>query len=148
MAESCQLSLSLDDLLAVEHFLNYLVVRPWLLEELIVHLTTSSWINPDEVTSARVLNGSLSYVILISQASRLLQRLQQARKLHWIIVNVLLDSSLKLSCWLSSENLRTRQTNQATCSGFLRFVIKTLHPVLDLIERLLLSIKSPHTSKI
>lgn len=106
----------LDDFLTVEHFLDYLVVWLLLLEKLIVHLTPSSWINPNEVASTLVFKSRLPYVLLVSQTSRLLQRLEQARVLYWVLVNVLVDSSLQLGCRLASKNLRTRQANQTTSS--------------------------------
>lgn len=104
----------LDDVLAVEHFLEHLVVWPLLLEKLIVHLTASSWINSDEVASTLVFQSRFPYVLLISQTSRLLQRLEQARILYWVLVYVLVDGRLQLRCRLASENLGARQANQAT----------------------------------
>jgi hypothetical protein len=105
-----------DDVLTVEHFLDYLVVWPLCLEKLIVHLTSSGWIDPDEVTSTLVFGCCLSYVLLIPQASRLLQRFEQARILYWVLVNMLVDGRLELSCRLASKNLGTWQANQtASC---------------------------------
>ena len=116
MTQTGQLSLTFNDFFTVEHLLDYLVVWSRCLEKLIVHLTPSSWINPNEVTSTRVLNCCLPYVLLIPQTSRLLQRLEQARILYWVLVNVLVDCLLQLRCWLASKNLRTWQPNQTTSS--------------------------------
>lgn len=105
-----------DDVLTIEHFLDYFVVWPLCLEKLIVHLTPSGWIDPDEVASTLVFDCCLPYVLLIPQASRLLQRVEQARILYWVLVNVLVDCLLQLRCWLASKNLRTWQPNQTTSS--------------------------------
>ena len=108
-----------DDVLTIEHFLDYLVVWPLCLEKLIVHLTSSGWIDPDEVASTLVFDCCLPYVLLIPQASRLLQRVEQARILYRVLVNMLVDSRLELRRWLASENLGAWQANQTASCRFL-----------------------------
>jgi len=56
-----------DDLVTVEYFLDYFVVGSRMLEEWVIHITASSWVNSLEVSFSLILQNSLLQIFLIFQ---------------------------------------------------------------------------------
>ena len=52
--EALQLAIVLDDLIAEEHFIDDFVIRSRVLEEWIVHVTSSRWVDSQVVTSSLI----------------------------------------------------------------------------------------------
>ena len=57
--------------------MNHFVVWPRMLEEWIIHITSSCWIDPNEVASSLILQDCLLQILLVLQISRLFHGLKQ-----------------------------------------------------------------------
>ena len=68
----------LDHFVTVQHLIDNLVVRPGVLEEVVVHVASTCRIDSHEVTSPLVLLDGLSHVLFVLQVSGLLQWFEQS----------------------------------------------------------------------
>jgi hypothetical protein len=91
-----QLAIILEYFVTVKDFVDDLIVGSWVLEERIVHVTTTGWVNSDEVTSSLILKHSLLKVFFVLQIGCLFHRLEEWRVFDWVVLDKSLDVLLKL----------------------------------------------------
>jgi hypothetical protein len=77
LREYCQFTIVFDDLIGEEHLLDHFVVGPWMLEEWIVHLATSTWIDSDHVAFSAVFENRFANVFLVLQIGSLFHRFEE-----------------------------------------------------------------------
>ena len=94
LCKDCQLSVVLDYLIAEQHLLNYLVVGPLVLEEMIVHFTASTWIHPDHVASPVILLNRFSDVFFVFEVGCFFHGLEEGRVFDRVLVHEPLNVAL------------------------------------------------------
>ena len=65
LSKYLKLALIFKNFIAEKYFVNNFIIRPRLLEERIVHVTSSSWVDSDEVASSLVLEDRFPDVLFI-----------------------------------------------------------------------------------
>jgi len=126
-----------------------------MLEEWVIHFASSGRIHSEEESFPLILKNSFFQVFFVFEVCRLFKRLKQGGVLNWVLRNKAFNMLLHLqaigttvyiwshySIWLDACSLDSISKR----GRFLPLAIEALHPVLDLIERLLLSIESFYAS--
>lgn len=72
--EYCQFTIVLHNLVTEKDLLNHLVVWSWVLEEWIVHLTASSWVDSQKITPPIIFWDCLSNIVFVFQIGSFLHR--------------------------------------------------------------------------
>ena len=103
--ETSHLAVVLDDLVGVQNLVNDLVVRPRVLEEIVIHLAATSWIDSHEVASSLVLLDSLSNVLFVLKVGCFLKWFEEGGVLLRVFVAELLDIGLELVAATSTVDL-------------------------------------------
>lgn len=65
LSKYLKLTLIFKDFIAKKYFVNNFIIRSRLLEERVVHVTSSSWIDSDEVASSLVLEDRFPNILFI-----------------------------------------------------------------------------------
>jgi hypothetical protein len=140
-----ELAIVFDDFISVKNLVKDFVVWSWVFEEGIIHITTSSWIDSQEVSSSLVFNHCFSNVFLILKVGSLFHWLKQRCVLDWILLDKLVNILLQLMIALSAKDVLAaahhstwryaRSLNTIAKSRLLHpFIVKTFHPILDLVK--------------
>lgn len=122
-------------------------------EEVVIHLAASCRVDPDELASLGVLEHGFLDVVFVLQVGSLLHGLKEGGVLNGIIVHKLLDVVLKLEAGVLTVDLLVHHSvGRQACAldavakvgllGGAVFGVQPLHPVLDLVQRLLLAVES------
>lgn len=77
LRENGELAIILDDLITVQDFLNDLVIGSWVLEEWIIHLTSSCGVNSKEISSSLILENSFFQIFFVFEVRCFFKRLEQ-----------------------------------------------------------------------
>ena len=83
------------------------IIWSWMLEERIVHVTTTGWVNSHEVTSSLILKHCLFQVFFVLQIGRLFHWLEERGVFDWVVLYKSLDVLLKLVAGLTAVDLLT-----------------------------------------
>ena len=67
-----------------------------MLEEWIIHVTISSWIDSEHVATTLALNDRLTDVVFVLEVCCFFQRLKEWRELNWIVINESVNALLDL----------------------------------------------------
>lgn len=105
LGEDSQFAVVLHDVVPVEHLVDDFVVGSLVLEERIVHVTASAWVDSQHVAASLVLDDRLSDVLLVFEVGRLLERLEEGRVLDRVVVHKPFDVSLNLVTRLTTVDL-------------------------------------------
>ena len=89
--KTLQLSIVLDNLIAEEHFINDFVIRSWVLEERIVHVASSGWVDSQVVPSSLIFQDGFLDVFFIFQVCSLFQWLVEGRILLGVFTDKFID---------------------------------------------------------
>ena len=77
LRENGELAIILDDLITVQDFLNDLVIGSWVLEEWIIHLTSSCGVNSKEISSSLIFENSFFQIFFVFEVRCFFKRLEQ-----------------------------------------------------------------------
>ena len=89
--KTLQLSIVLDNLIAEEHFIDDFVIRSWVLEERIVHVASSGWVDSQVVLSSLIFQDGFLDVFFIFQVCSLFQWLVEGRILLGVFTDKFID---------------------------------------------------------
>jgi hypothetical protein len=76
LRENGELAIILDDFITVQDFLNDLVIGSWVLEEWIIHLTSSCGVYSKEISSSLILENSFFQIFFIFEVRCFFKRLK------------------------------------------------------------------------
>ena len=77
LRENGELAIILDDFITVQDFLNDLVIGSWVLEEWIIHLTSSCGVNSKEISSSLIFENSFFQIFFVFEVRCFFKRLEQ-----------------------------------------------------------------------
>ena len=100
-----KLTLIFKDFIAEKYFVNNFIVGSRLLEERVVHVTSSGWVDSDEVASSLVLEDRFPNIFFIFKVRCFDQRLKEWRVFNRVVVDEPLDEILHLDARLTTVDV-------------------------------------------